>query len=186
MTQTDRAKEHILAGKKTKYEEQTHIALLYDVYKNGEDAAAFCAEALIARRTFYYWLKAHEKFKEAHDIVINIAERHWEKLPITDAGINHQYWYMIMKNRFGYGKPRFVIEKGQKPLDVIDAIFVALKNSELTIQEASQLASLAVTQANIENGTTEDTSNNVRHKTTDELQHRLDVINQLIKKGSEQ
>lgn len=179
-------KEHLLAGKTTKYDEDEHLQLLYNVFSMGEDIATFCAQALISKPTFYSWIKRHEKFKNAYEIVINIAASYWEKLPMTEEGkdINYQYWFMIMKNRFGYGKPRFVVNEGRghTPLDVIDAIFAALENSELTIQEATQLAALAVTQANIENGTT-DTGNSIRQMTTDQLKERLDVIDAIIAKN---
>lgn len=179
-------KEHLLAGKNTKYDESTHIELLYDVFSVGEDIAAFCADALISKPTFYSWLKKNEKFKNAFDTVINISARHWENLPMTEEGkdINYQYWFMIMKNRFGYGKPRFVVNEGQghTPKEIINAIFIALGNSELTIQEATQLASLAVTQANIENGTTGNNSDNLRYLTPDETREKLKLLDEIILK----
>ncbi len=95
-----------MSGRPTKYVPEQHIKLLYNIFNQKEGIMAFCAEALIGQTTFFNWLKKHKEFKNAYDIAINIAGRQWEKLPQEDSDFNFPYWSTIMKNRFGYGKPR--------------------------------------------------------------------------------
>lgn len=185
MTNKKEFLEHFKAGRPTKYDEKKHIELLHDIFAHGESIYAYCEEALITRRTFYHWLNTHEKFKDAYDIALCTGARQFEKLPETAVNFNFPYWSTVMKNRYQYYKTRIETKPNDTPKNRIEAVWEGISSGELSTQEASQLASLAVTQANIENGTTEDTSNTVRQKTTEELKDRLDVINQLIKKGSE-
>jgi len=150
MSDKEKLKKYLSAGNPTKYNQQWHIDLLVDIFSNGETIAAFCDEAMISRKTFYNWLKEHKEFKEAYEIVINTAERKWEDYPKENPDFNDQYWYMIMKNRFGYGKPRIQVSEDMTPLGRIKAIWKWIEEGELTSDEISKLASLALTQANIE------------------------------------
>jgi hypothetical protein len=54
-----------------------------------------------------------------------------------------------MRNRFGYGKTRVRIPKDVTPTDKINAVLSELEKGELSTQEATQLASVINTQANI-------------------------------------
>jgi len=143
-------KKHLSAGNPTKYDKAKHIELLVDLFSNGESIAAFCDEAMINRKTFYNWLGAHKEFKYAYEIVINTAERKWENYPKENPDFNYQYWYWVMKNRFGYCKPRIQVSEDITPLGRIAAIWKAIEEGELTTDEINELASLAQTQANIE------------------------------------
>jgi hypothetical protein len=150
MLDTAKLKKHLSAGNPTKYEKHKHIDLLVDIFSSGEDIAAFCDEAIISKQTFYNWLKIHKEFKESYDIVINKAERKWAAYPKENPDFNLQYWHMIMKNRFGYGKPRIQVSDDITPIGRITSIWKGVEEGELTTDEISKIASLALTQANIE------------------------------------
>jgi hypothetical protein len=179
MLDNEKVKKYLFSGKPTKYDEQKHIGLLVDLFSNGESTTAFCAEALIDKKTFYNWLKAHERFKNAYDIVVNIAGRKWEEMPLTNPDINYQYWYMTMKNRFGYGKPRIEASEDQTPQGRINAIWKALENGELTPDEISKLASLAVAQANIK-ANESDTQTSTIRETRESLMEKIEKIQKVI------
>ncbi len=177
--------EHFKLGRSTLYDEKKHIELLHDIFANGESIYAFCDEALIARRTFYYWLATHEKFKEAYDVALCAGARQFEKYPqLNPENFNFPYWSTVMKNRYQYYKTRIETKPNDTPRNRIEAVWEGVSSGQLSTQEASQLASLAVTQANIENGTTEDKGDNVRHLTTNELKERLNTIDDLIGKSA--
>ena len=133
----------------TKYEGEKHIRLMFNIFKEGEGVMAFCAEALIGKQTFYDWLKAHQEFKKAYDIAINIAGKQWEAMTQASPDFNFPQWSMIMRNRFGYGKPKVRIAKDATPIARMNAIWDGLEEGELTTQEATQLSSVARTQADI-------------------------------------
>lgn len=141
--------KHCKGGKPTKYEGDRHVGMLFEVFKRGEGIVAFCAEALVSKPTFYEWLKAHKEFQEAYDVAINISAKKWETEMITNPDLNFGYWSTIMRNRFGYGKPRIRKLKDAMPIERITAIFEGLEEGELTAQEATQIASVVNTQANI-------------------------------------
>lgn len=176
--------EHFKIGRPTLYNEDKHVALLYDIFANGESIYAFCDEALITRRTFYHWLATHEKFKEAYDVALCKGARNFEKLPKDDSDFNFPYWSTVMKNRYQYFKTRIETKPNDTPAQRLQAVWEGISNGELSTQEASHLASITVTQANIENGTTDNTKT-VRLYTTDELKERLNVVNNLIDKTNE-
>lgn len=141
--------KHCTAGQPTKYDKKKHIGILFDVFSEGEGVAAFCAEAFISQSTFFLWLQKHKEFKECYDIVINIAGRQWEAYPKNNPDFNLSYWSAIMRNRFGYGKPKVRIVKDATPIARMNAIWDGLEEGELSGQEAIQLASVARTQADI-------------------------------------
>jgi hypothetical protein len=133
----------------TKYEGEKHIRLMFNVFNKGEGVMAFCAEALIGKQTFYDWLKAHQEFKKAYDMAISIAGRKWDAMTQLSPDFNFPQWSMIMRNRFGYGKPKVRIAKDATPIARMNAIWDGLEEGELTTQEATQLSSVARTQADI-------------------------------------
>jgi hypothetical protein len=189
MTSKETFVKHFEKWRPTLYNEAKHIALLYEVFAEEESVYAFCDEALITRKTFYNWLTAHEKFKEAYDIALCIGARKFEKYPKTAVNFNYPYWSAVMKNRYQYFKTRIETKHKETPANRLEAVWHGISNGELSIQEATQLASLAVTQANIENGTT-DNSNSIRQMSTEQLKEKLDqqkerlaVVNSLIDKG---
>lgn len=179
MTNKKEFVKHFEKWRPTLYSEDKHIPLLYEIFAKGESIYAFCAVALVTRRTFYNWLRDHEKFKEAYDIALCIGAREFEKYPQTAVDFNFGYWSTVMKNRYQYYKTRIETKHKETPANRLEAVWQGISNGELSVQEASQLASLAVTQANIENGTT-DTGNNVRQMTNNELKERLELVNSLI------
>jgi|LauGreDrversion4_2_1035121.scaffolds.fasta_scaffold18263_6 hypothetical protein len=143
-------------GRKTKYEAEKHIGLLYDTFIVGEAISAFCAEALISQSTFFKWKQDYPEFKEAYDIAINFAENFWNKLPSNTADFNFNYWHINMRNRFGFGKPRLYFAKNADPLQMFETIKEALADQEISIQDAVQLATIAKNEADIKKGVIED------------------------------
>jgi len=137
------------AGRPTKYDQKKHIGLLFNVFKEGEGVAAFLDEAAVSKQTFYDWLKAHPEFKEAYEGAINCSQRKWETHPKDNPDFNFPYWSMIMRTRFGYGKPKVRIVKDATPIARMSAIWEGLEEGELSAQEATQLSSVARTQAEI-------------------------------------
>ena len=142
-------------GRKTKYDAEKHIGLLYDTFIVGEAISAFCAEALISQSTFFKWKEDHPEFKEAYDIAINFAENFWNKLPGNTPDFNFNYWHINMRNRFGFGKPRICLDKKAVPLEMFETIKQGLAYQEISIQEGIQLATIAKTEADIKTGLTE-------------------------------
>lgn len=172
--------EHFKRGRPTPYDEEKHIALLYKLFANEESLYAFCAEALITRKTFYNWLRDHENFKEAYDIALCIGARKFEKYPKINAdNFNFGYWSTVMKNRYQYFKTRIETKHKETPANRLEAVWQGISSGELSTQEASQLAALAVTQANIENGTT-DNGNNFRQMSPDQLKEKFGVVDSII------
>lgn len=177
-------KKQLIAGNPTKYDEEKHIGLLVDVLYIGDDIAAFCAEAMISKTTFHNWRKKHPKFTNAYDIMINYAECIWEKMPFEEdtKDINYHHWFMIMKNRFGYGKSRFTISEGKDPLEIIDSVLDALGNGEITTQEATQIANLASVKVNIKANSPheEGSKDTIGIRTPEQLQKTIDLMQQVI------
>ena len=141
--------KHYRAGKPTKYEEEKHIGLLFDVFSKGEGVAAFLDEAAISKQTFYDWLKAHKEFAAAYEGALNRSQRKWEAYPKDNPDFNFPYWSTIMRNRFGYGKPKVRIVKDATPIARMNAIWEGLEEGELSGQEATQLSSVATAHYNI-------------------------------------
>lgn len=183
MTSEKEFVKHFESGRPTLYDEKKHIQLLYKIFANCESIYAFCDEALITRKTFYNWVKKHNKFEEAYDIALCIGARQFEKSPQINAeNFNFPYWSTVMKNRYQYFKTRIETKPNDTPKNRIEAVWEGITNGDLSTQQATQLASLAVTQANIENGTVTDDSNTVRQMTNDQLKERLELVNSLIDK----
>ena len=143
-------------GRKTKYDAEKHIGLLYDTFIVGEAISAFCAEALISQSTFFKWKQDYPEFKEAYDIAINFAENFWNKLPSNTADFNFNYWHINMRNRFGFGKPRICIDKNAEPLEMFETIKQGLSDQEISIQDGVQLATIAKNEADVKKGVIED------------------------------
>lgn len=148
--------KQVSSGRPTKYVQEQHIGLLFDIFDQGEGIMAFCAEALISQKTFFNWLKKYKEFKEAYDIVINIAGRQWEKLPRENPDFNFPYWSTIMRNRFGFGKSRIHLDKEAIPLEMFKVIKQGLTDQEISIQDAVQLTTIAKTEADVKKGVIED------------------------------
>lgn len=140
------------SGRKTKYDAEKHIGLLYDTFIVGEAVSAFCAASLISRATFFKWKQDYPEFKEAYDIAINFAENFWNKLPSNTPEFNFNHWHINMRNRFGFGKPRVCIDKKGEPLEMFETIKKGLSDQEISTQEAVQLASVAKTEAEVKTG----------------------------------
>ena len=136
-------------GRPVTYNKEKHVALLYDLFTKGKPVSAFCAEANIAKCTFFEWKNIHPEFKEAYDRAINFAETYWHEMPANDPNFNFPYWVINMRNRFGFGKPKVRIVKDATPIARMNAIWDGLEEGELSAQEATQLSSVARTQADI-------------------------------------
>lgn len=148
--------KQISSGRPTKYVQEQHIGLLFDVFDQGEGIMAFCADALISQKTFFNWLKKYKEFKEAYDIVINIAGRQWEKLPRDNPDFNFPYWSTIMRNRFGFGKSRIHLDKEATPLEIFKVIKQGLSDQEISLQDGVQLTTIAKNEADVKKGVIED------------------------------
>ncbi|MGL5713045.1 MAG: hypothetical protein ACRCX2_08505 [Paraclostridium sp.] len=148
--------KQVTSGRPSKYVQEQHIGLLFDVFDQGEGIMAFCAEALISQKTFFNWLKKYKEFKEAYDIVINIAGRQWEKLPRENPDFNFPYWSTIMRNRFGFGKSRIHLDKKAEPLEMFETIKQGLSDQEISVQDAVQLTTIAKNEADVKKGVIED------------------------------
>lgn len=163
----------------TKYEGEKHMRLMFNVFSKGEGVMAFCAEALIGRQTFYDWLKAHQEFKKAYDIAINIAGRKWDAMTQLSPDFNFPQWSMIMRNRFGYGKPKVRIIKDATPIARMNAIWEGLEEGELSAQEATQLGSLVTVQNNILNGQSPE-SEPLKQYTQEEKEAQIKEMQKII------
>jgi hypothetical protein len=148
--------KQVTSGRPTKYVREQHIGLLFDIFSQSEGVMAFCAEAMISQATFFNWLKKYKEFKEAYDIVINIAGRQWEKLPRENPDFNFPYWSTIMRNRFGFGKSRIHLDKEATPLEIFQVIKQALTDQEISIQDGVQLTTIAKNEADVKKGIIED------------------------------
>ena len=136
-------------GRPVTYDKEKHTSLLYELFAKGKPISAFCAEANIAKSTFFEWKNIHPEFKEAYDRAINFAETYWHEMPANDPNFNFPYWVINMRNRFGFGKPKVRIVKDATPIARMNAIWEGLEEGELSAQEATQLSSVARTQAEI-------------------------------------
>jgi hypothetical protein len=141
--------QHYTRGTPTKYDQEKHIGLLFELFSNGENVAAFLAEAAVSRQTFYNWIKAHKEFAEAYEAAVNICQREWEKYPKDNPDFNISYWAAMMRNRFSYGKSRVRKAKDNTPLARIEAVWIDLEEGNISGSEATQFASVVKTQADI-------------------------------------
>jgi hypothetical protein len=171
--------ERSKGGQPTKYKGENHIRLLFDVFSEGEEVMAFCAKALISKNTFYDWLKAHEEFKRAYDIAVCLAGAWWESYPKNNPDFSFPYWSTIMRNRFGYGKPKVRIVKDAAPSARINAIWEGLEEGELSAQEASQLGSLVTIQENILKNQSQETEE-FKRDTREELMEKIYAMQKII------
>lgn len=169
--------KNILGGKPTKYDKEKHIRLLSATFKKGEGVMAFCADAKISQRTFYYWLKAHKEFGEAYDIVINIAGRKWESYPLNPkVNIEFPYWIMIMRNRFSFGKSRFNLASKKTAKEMMQAAKEHLDDNMITTKDYSTIVDSVKTQVLIDTKT-DDIEDNKVHITIERGDHQnLDML----------
>jgi hypothetical protein len=171
--------KNILRGKPTKYDKEKHIRLLSTTFKKGEGVMAFCADASISQRTFYYWLKAHKEFGEAYDIVINQAGRKWELYPLNPKiNIEFPYWTMIMRNRFGYGKSRFNLAGKKTAKEMMQAAKEHLDDNMITTKDYSTIVDSAKMQAIID-GECNDTEV-YRPSTREELLEKKALLENIV------
>ena len=147
--------KHLLGGAPTKFDEKKHIILLREIFFEGGSIARFCAEALIDKKTFYNWKKAHPKFEFAYGILINVAEVVWEKMPSETpvSEFNFKTWSLNMKNKFGFGNPRIDLETDEKtPVSRLERVVEAMGNGELGGDEIAKITHVIEVQADMENG----------------------------------
>jgi len=148
-------KAHLVGGKKSKYDEKKHIELLFDVFKNGESVAAFCAIAMINRHTFYEWVKKYSKFNDAYEIVKNISERWWLERPmVMGDNFNFPYWFINMKNRFGYTDHRKVrltsLDENAPLSKQHEEVVKEMKQGNITPQESNYVTNTIASKIKIE------------------------------------
>ena len=170
--------KQIASGQPTKYDKEKHIELLFDIFSKGEGVMAFCAETLISERTFYKWLHSHKEFEEAYKGVISIAGRQWEAYPLKkDPSFNFPYWSTIMRNRFGYGRPRVQVMKDASSRDRLTSVWKGLEEVALTTNEAIQITSLANIENNIKTSVAVNSyDNNDVPRTEEERKAEIDLI----------
>jgi hypothetical protein len=84
-----------------------------------------------------------------------------------------------MRNKFGYNKSKFKFTDDKTPLSIVDSILKGLENGEITAQEASQIANLALTKANIKASESIDNTSQVK-ETRESLLSKIDMIKKVI------
>jgi hypothetical protein len=171
--------KHYTAGQPTKYDEKKHIGLLFDIFKEGKGVAAYFNAATISKRTFYGWLEVHKEFKEAYEAAVYFAQEIWEDYPKNNPDFNIPYWSIIMRNRFGYGKPKVRIVKDATPIARMNAIWEGLEEGELSAQEATQLSSVATAQANMLASQSQE-SEQFKLETKEEIMAKVYAIQKVI------
>lgn len=167
------------SGKPTKYDKEKHIGLLFNVFNKGKGLAAFFNAASIGNKTFYDWLEAHEEFKEAYEAAVSLAKEIWEDYPKDNPDFNIPYWSIIMRNRFGYGKPKVRIVKDATPIARMNAIWEGLEEGELSAQEATQLSSVTTAHANILASQSPE-SEEFKRDTREELMEKIYAMQKVI------
>ena len=171
--------KHYRAGKPTKYDEEKHIGLLFDIFNKGEGVAAFLDEAAISKQTFYDWLKAHKEFAAAYEGAINRSHRRWEDLPSKNPDFNFPYWSMIMRNRFGYGRSRFKLSDKKKAADMMQAAKEHLDEDNITINDYTAIVNSAKTQAIID-GEYNEEDKTYRPSTREELLEKKALLENIV------
>lgn len=162
------------------YNAEKHIALLYDLFTNGEPVSAFCAKTGIAQSTFFEWKNTYPEFKEAYDIAINFAETYWHKLPANDPNFNFPYWVINMRNRFGFGKSRFKIADKKNAKEMMQTAKEHLDEDMITVNDYTAIVNSAKTQAIID-GECSDTEV-YRPSTREELLEKQALLEDIIEK----
>jgi hypothetical protein len=196
MVGEDEFLKHITAGRPTSYDTDVHIRLLYKVFTTGGDVMSFCADAMIGKKTFYDWLKKHQEFKEAYDIMVNYAGAKWELYPLNPKiKIEFPYWSMIMRNRFGYGKSKFKIAETKNAKEMMQAAKEHLDEDQITINDYTAIANSAKTQAIIDGECSDDEKlyrpstiedrQRARQREREEIDIRLKEIEENEKKASD-
>jgi len=170
--------KHCTGGQPTKYKQEKHIGLLFDIFSKGEGVMAFCADAAISRSTFFLWLQKHKEFKEAYDIAINIAGRQWEAYPLKNSGFNFPYWSMIMRNRFGYGRSRFKLSDKKTAAEMMQAAKEHLDEDMITVNDYTSIVNSAKMQAIID-GECSDTEV-YRPSTKEELLEKKALLENIV------
>ena len=176
--------KHYRAGKPTKYEEEKHIGLLFDVFSKGEGVAAFLDEAAISKQTFYDWLKAHKEFAAAYEGALNRSHRQWEAYPLNNAGFNFPYWSMIMRTRFGFGKSRFKLSDKKNAKEMMQAAKEHLDEDKITVHDYIAIVNSAKTQAIID-GECPDEEKVYRPSTREELLEKKALLEGIVEKQAE-
>ena len=133
-----------LIGRPAKYDPNVHLELLETVFKRGDDISAFCAEANISKKTFFYWQSIFPEFKERYQVVVNLAQKYWETLPLSDKHINFGFWSSIMKNRYKWGYCKMPKLTGMEPpLEIINLALKLYSEGEITDTQVDRLVNVA-------------------------------------------
>ncbi len=176
---------HVRVGRPTKYRPDEHIELLFKVFKEGEGVSAFCAEALIGRKTFYDWLQLFPDFREAYDIALNVSARIWEAYPLINKDISFQYWATIMRTRFKHG--RFKIkpvakENGKEatPLDKIDAVWKSLEEGEIASVDLGRIVGLITAEATLKANIPMENDFIAKRESNEELMEKVQAIKEVL------
>jgi len=167
-------------GQPTKYDSTIHPALIIKIFHEGEGVAAFCAESSICKRTFYIWLETYSDFKEAYELALVKGQRYWESLPLLKPHINHRYWQRIMNGRFGTDRPRLPQFKSMNVRDKMQAIWRAVENGELSLDDARKLANSVLLEVQIEDRAPVATGN---IPSREELLKQIAMVDRVINSG---
>ena len=167
-------------GRPVTYDKEKHVALLYDLFTKGKPVSAFCAEANIAKCTFFEWKNIHPEFKEAYDRAINFAETYWHEMPSNEPEFNYPYWSINMRNRFGFGKSKFKLSDKKKAAEMMQAAKEHLDEDNITINDYTAIVNSAKMQAIID-GECNDTEV-YRPSTREELLEKKALLENIVEK----
>ena len=145
--------QHFKNKKTWIYEEEKYCKILIDTMldKNKGTISAFCVEALITDRTFYYWVNQHETFRNLYFFTRMIAREIWEEegrriksdsFPIGTIDYSFEYWKMIGWSRFGISKNSKIkinLTPGENPAHHYAEILKQAADGDFTSSEFKQV-----------------------------------------------
>ena len=86
-----------------------YCELLKEHMREGGSIEEFAGEIEVARRTLYTWFQEHPEFQEAREVGIELSYRWWMRegkkglwLYKDGPNLNTTFWFMNMRNRFGW------------------------------------------------------------------------------------
>jgi hypothetical protein len=79
-----------------------------------------------------------------------------------------------------YIKGKLNISKDKSPLEIIEAVLIALEEGNITVQDATQIASLATQKANLKSNISSDNSND-HLESRESLMEKIKAIQEVIK-----
>ena len=106
-------------GRKTLYDEDKHVELLYKVFLRGGTVRMYCRAAMIGRTTFNDWLKRHRPFRTAYEEAKDLAQAYFEEMALNPPeNFNYSVWLHSMKVRFKEPHERLIEVKMPKNKEI--------------------------------------------------------------------